>query len=86
MFGGQCWKLSIKHLNMKHLIKLILLQTLVPLSMGAGLALAAFGRRKRRSLEAERIKAADNLLDMAKVTLENNIESFLKKMSSMHLE
>jgi hypothetical protein len=48
------------------------------------LALAAFGRRKRRSVEEERTRVTD--LDVAKVRFENNIEIFLKKLNSMHLK
>ena len=61
------------------IINAIVLQTFVPLSAGLGLAFAAFGRRKRRSLEEERTRATDLLLDAAKVTLENNIQSFIRK-------
>ena len=47
------------------------------------MALAAFGRRRKRSLKEGRTWVSD--LDVAKVRLENNIEMFIKKLSFMDL-
>jgi hypothetical protein len=46
--------------------------------------MAAFGRRRKRSLKEERTRVSD--LDVAKVRLENNIEMFIKKLSLMELQ
>ena len=59
-------------------------QTFVPLSAGIGVALADFGRRRKRSLKEGRTWVSD--LDVAKVRLENNTEMFLKKLSLMKLQ
>ena len=55
------------------------------MSAGVGVAAAAFGRRKRRSLEEEK-RLLDLDLDFARITLENSIETFLDKLSKMHLK
>ena len=67
-----------------HLCNSQVFQTFVPLSAGIGVALAAFGRRRKRSLKEGRTWVSD--LDVAKVRLENNIELFLKKLSFMELQ
>ena len=59
-------------------------QIFIPLSEVIGVAMAAFGRRRKRSLNEERTGVSD--LDVAKVRLENNIEMFLKKLSLMELQ
>ena len=64
----------------------ILFQTFVPLSTGVGLALAAVGRRRRRSAGEDQGRATNLVLDNAKASLENNLERFVEKLNLMYLE